>query len=86
MTEDQLRAIREFGSLPIYDDADDAGCNTLDPIRVGDTRYEGAVSEVDDEAQFWNLLRDKRYDLKGAIRYSAAAVRPIFWLKRSDGT
>jgi hypothetical protein len=74
--------LKEFGNLPIYDEDDEAGCDSLNPVRVGDTRYEGAFSEAEVDVQFWNLLRDARYELKGAIRYSPTDVRAIFWLKR----
>lgn len=36
MTEQQLRAMREFGTLPIYDEKDEAGCDKL--LRVYNTR------------------------------------------------
>ena len=81
MTEMQLRAMKEFGNLPIHDEA---GCDSLDPIRVGDTRYEGAFSEAENDGQFWNLLQDARHELKGAIRYSPTDVRAVFWLKRDS--
>jgi hypothetical protein len=57
MTERELRSIKAFGNLPIYDEADD---HSLNPIRVHDTRYEGAFSEAQDDVEFWNLLRDAR--------------------------
>src|SRR5690348_8775890 len=82
MTEQQLRAMKEFGNLPIYEENDEAGCDSLNPTRVGDTRYEGTFSEAEDDVHFWELLRDARYDLKGAIRYSLTDVRAVFWLKR----
>lgn len=84
MTEKQLRAVKEFADLPIYDEDDEAGCDSLNPVRVGDTRYEGSFTEVEDDAQFWGLLHDSHHDLKGAIRYSPTDVRAIFWLKRDD--
>jgi hypothetical protein len=84
MTEQQLRAVKEFGNLPIYDEDDEAGCDSLNAVRVCDTRYEGASPEAEDDVQFWNLLHDPRYELKGAIRYSPTDVRAVFWLKR-DG-
>ena len=80
MTEQQLRAMKQFGNLPIHDEADESGCESL--LRVHDTRYEGAIAEAEDDVHFHDLLRDPRYDLKGAIRYSATDVRPVFWLKR----
>lgn len=86
MTEEQLRATKEFGDLPIYDADDDAGCNQLDPTRSGDTSYEGAMPEAEDESHFWDMVHDKRYELRGAFRYSADDVRAIFWLKRDDET
>jgi hypothetical protein len=82
MNEKQLRAMKEFGNLPIYDEDDQAGCDSLNPVRMGDTRYEGAFSEAEDDVEFWNLIRDTGYELKGAIRYSPTDVRPIFWHKR----
>lgn len=84
MTEQQLRAVKEFGNLPIHDENDEARCDSLNPVRVGDTQYEGWSSEVEDDVEFWNLLRDARYELKGAIRYSRSVVRAVFWRKR-DG-
>lgn len=81
MTEQQLRAMKEFGTLPIYDENDEAGCDKL--LRVYDTRYEGTISEAEDETHFWDLLRDRNYDLKGAIKYSESDVRAVFWLKRT---
>ena len=54
MTEQQLRAVKEFGNLPIYDEDDEVGCDSL--LRVHDTNYEGAISEAEDETHFWDLL------------------------------
>ena len=82
MTEQQLRAFKQFGNLSIYEEADESGCDSL--LRVHDTRYEGAIAEADDDAHFHDLLQDLRYVLKGAIRYSATDVRPVFWLKREQ--
>lgn len=88
MTEQKLRAMKEFGNLPMYDEGDETGCASLNAARVGDTRYEGTSPEAEDDVQFWSLLRDSRYELKGAIRYSPTDVRAVFWLKRGmqEGT
>ena len=75
MTEQQLHAVKEFGNLPIYDEDDESGCDSLNAVRVGEARYEGASPEAEDDVQFWNLLRDTRYELKVAIRYSPTDVR-----------
>lgn len=83
MTEKQLRAVAEFGNLPVYDEDDESGCDSL--LRVQDPRFEGTVSEAEDDVQFHDLLRDTRYVPKGAIRYSDDDVRVVFWLKRDDG-
>ncbi len=83
MTEQQLRAIAEFGHLPIYGESDNAGCDRLDPTKVGDPRYEGAFVEASDGTEFWELFRDFRYELKGAIRYTSDDVRAVFWQKRT---
>ena len=82
MTEQRLRAIKQFGNLPIYEEADGPGCDSL--LRVHDTRYEGPIAEAVDDAHFYDLLRNLRYELKGAIQYSDTDVRPVFWLKRKQ--
>ena len=82
MTEMSLRAMKEFDKLPIYDEDDEAGCQSL--LRVNDIRYEGAISEAEDESHFGDLLSDSHHNLKGAIKYSDSDVRAIFWLKRES--
>jgi hypothetical protein len=83
MTEQQLRAVEGFENLPVYDEDDEGGCESL--LRVQDTRFEGTVAEAEDGVQFNDLLRDPRYVPRGAIRYSDDDVRAVFWLKREDG-
>jgi hypothetical protein len=80
MTESDLRMRPEFRSLPIIDEADEPGCQTL--LRPYDARYDGTIEEAEDDVRFWRLLEDRQYEIRGAIRYSASDVRAIFWKKR----
>ena len=82
MTEQELRERFGLLDLPVYDEKDDR-CETL--TRCFDTAYTGELAEADNEIYLQQLRADPAYEMKGAIRYSATDVRPIFWKKRSEG-
>jgi hypothetical protein len=80
VTANDLIKRTEFRNCPIVDESDEMGCNSL--LRPNDPRYEGAISEAEDDVDFWSLLRDPQFVVKGAIRYSESDVRAVFWRKR----
>ena len=82
MTEKELRKRPEFDSLPVFDEDDNDGCETL--TRCYDTNYDGTIDEAEDDVHFWKLIKDPQLEAKGAIRYSPTDVRAVFWRKRAQ--
>lgn len=77
MTEDELRAIPQFGELPIYDETDDEGCRTLTNPHLA-YGFHGLI-EASDRDEFNEFLKKPKFKVKGAIRSSPKDVRAIFW-------
>ncbi len=82
MTDADLRKMPEFwGQLHVLNQGDDKVREILGT--PPDRDYDGTVVEAADDARFRELMADAAYELKGAVRYSDADIRPVFWRKRA---
>jgi hypothetical protein len=77
MTEDELRAVQEFATLPV--ESEDAADYLTRP---DGPEFSGVIYEAEDVTQLRDFLRDKQLVPKGAYRDEFGKVRAVFWQRR----